>query len=101
MALQRQPTAPVPSGLPVTTCESPVETTTAQQIPVMVEDIVVQQPDDPMQAQELAREAARQTLFQKTSNGVLEVPNGYRKVEVTIIRWHESVDDFEGHTEEV
>jgi len=50
----------------------------------------------------LKREAERRTLFQKTSNKVLDIPNGYRRVEVLILRWDESIDDFkDGHTQEV
>jgi hypothetical protein len=47
------------------------------------------------------REPTRQTLFQKKCNDTLELPNGYLKVAVLIIRWDESIDDFKGHTEEV
>ena len=50
----------------------------------------------------LKREAERRTLFQKTSNNVLDIPNGYRKVEVLILRWDESIDEFkDGHNQEV
>src|SRR5690242_10144807 len=47
------------------------------------------------------REAVRQAIFQKGSNEALQLPNGYLKVAVLIIRWHEIIDDFKGHTEEV
>lgn len=50
---------------------------------------------------ESVREPERQALFQKRSNKTLELPNGYLKVAVLIIRWDPSIDDFEGHTEEV
>ncbi|KAI4922709.1 hypothetical protein J4E90_001142 [Alternaria incomplexa] len=50
----------------------------------------------------LKREAERRTLFQKTSNNALDIPNGYRKVEVLILRWDESIDEFkDGHNKEV
>jgi hypothetical protein len=47
------------------------------------------------------REPTRQALFLNASNRALNLPNGYLKVEVLIIRWDESIDDFKGHTEEV
>jgi hypothetical protein len=48
------------------------------------------------------RDALRQAIFEKASNDALEIPNGYLKVAVKIIRWDESIDDFsEGHTSEV
>jgi hypothetical protein len=50
---------------------------------------------------EFKREADRRILFQKVANGILGSPNGYRKVEVLIIRWDESIDEFKGHTQEV
>ncbi|KAH6612118.1 hypothetical protein C7974DRAFT_370557 [Boeremia exigua] len=75
----------------INVCESPVQTG----------DSTVQQLNDPIQTQKLTREAERQTHFQKISNGVFEVPNGYRKVEVTIIRWHEQLDEFKGHGKEI
>jgi hypothetical protein len=50
---------------------------------------------------ERQRDALRQAIFQKASNEALEIPNGYLKVAVKIIRWDESIDDFPGHTSEV
>lgn len=51
---------------------------------------------------ESLRESVRQALFQATSNKALQLPSGYLKVAVLIIRWDESIDDFkEKHTEEV
>jgi hypothetical protein len=40
-------------------------------------------------------------MFQRKVNDVLKLPNGYLNAAVLIIRWDESIDDFEGHTEEV
>lgn len=47
------------------------------------------------------REAERQAWFQNKSNNILEIPNGYLKVAVLIIRWHDEIDEFKGHDEEV
>jgi hypothetical protein len=48
------------------------------------------------------RDALRQAVFQEASDEALEIPVGYLKVAVKIIRWDESIDDFyEGHTKEV
>jgi hypothetical protein len=49
----------------------------------------------------MLEERERQALFQKVSNGILGSPNGYREVEVLLIRWDESIDQFKDHTEEV
>jgi hypothetical protein len=49
----------------------------------------------------ISEECDRQAHFQNVSNGILGTPNGYREVEVLIIRWDESIDQFKGHTEEV
>ncbi|KAF1830725.1 hypothetical protein BDW02DRAFT_633411 [Decorospora gaudefroyi] len=70
-------------------------------VPVVVEDHDILSPDDEEAKIELTREAERQTLFQKISNDVLKTPNGYRKVEVLIIRWHESIDEFKDHKQEI
>jgi hypothetical protein len=40
-------------------------------------------------------------MFQRKVNDVLKLPNGYLNAAVLIIRWDESIDDFEGHTGEV
>lgn len=64
-------------------------------------DRAILRADDEVAKTELKREAARRALFQKESNEVLDMPNGYRKVEVLIVRWDESIDDFEGHGAEV
>jgi hypothetical protein len=62
--------------------------------------VITSDPEDILEI-ELKREAERQTLFHKVANGILGSPNGYREVEVLIIRWDESIDQFEGHTQEV
>ncbi|KAI4681043.1 uncharacterized protein J4E88_005548 [Alternaria novae-zelandiae] len=51
--------------------------------------------------QEESRDALRQAIFQKTANEALQIPNGYLKVAVKIIRWNENIDDFKGHAEEI
>jgi hypothetical protein len=50
---------------------------------------------------ESLREVSRKSMFQRKVNDVLKLPNGYLNAAVLIIRWDESIDDFEGHTEEV
>ena len=50
---------------------------------------------------ERKRDAVRQAMFQEASDEALNIPLGYLKVAVKIIRWDESIDDFKGHTEEV
>jgi hypothetical protein len=65
------------------------------------EDGITLNPGDEVTKAELKREADRQTLFQKIVNDQLGSPNGYRKVEVLIIRWDQSIDQFKGHTQEV
>lgn len=48
------------------------------------------------------REPIRQALFQRSLEQALQLPPGYSKVAVLIIRWDESIDDFkERHTKEV
>lgn len=49
----------------------------------------------------LQKESVRQAWFQSEANDVLQVPNGYLKVTVLIIRWDESIDEFKGHEQEV
>jgi hypothetical protein len=66
----------------------------------LLDGVITSDPDNVIEA-ELNREANRQTLFQKVANGILGSPNGYREVEVLIIRWDESLDQFQGHTQEV
>jgi hypothetical protein len=61
----------------------------------------VLQPQDKEATRILKREDERQKLFDKVSNTVLDIPNGYREVHVLIIRWDERVDEFKGHNKEV
>ncbi|CAN9324166.1 unnamed protein product [Alternaria alternata] len=69
-----------------------------QNSPIVIETTTSLRPSD--DAEELKREAARRTLFQKISNNQFDIPNGYRKVEVLILRWDESIDDFgKGHNQ--
>ncbi|KAJ4356503.1 uncharacterized protein N0V89_004537 [Didymosphaeria variabile] len=67
----------------------------------LADSVAILRPDDEAIKEELKREAERQTLFQKVSNFKLDAPNGYRKVEVLIIRWDESIDEFKGHDKEI
>jgi hypothetical protein len=68
----------------------------------LLDGVITADPDDAgVLEDELKREAERQTLFQKIANGILGSPNGYREVQVLIIRWDESIDQFKGHTKEV
>jgi hypothetical protein len=66
-----------------------------------LDEVITPDLEDVLTRDELKREADRQTLFQKVANGILGSPNGYRQVEVLIIRWDESIDQFDGHTPEV
>lgn len=85
----------------VNACQNPTpKSLSRQNSPTVAETGVLLRPGD--DAVELKREAERRTLFQKTSNNVLDIPNGYRKVEVLILRWDESIDSFkQGHNQEV
>lgn len=48
------------------------------------------------------REPIRQALFQRSLEQALQLSPGYSKVAVLIIRWDESIDDFnERHTKEI
>ncbi|KAF3036499.1 hypothetical protein E8E11_001315 [Didymella keratinophila] len=69
--------------------------------PVPQPDEAVLGPGDEKEKAELKRDEERRSIFQKYSNDVLNVPSGYRKVEVLIIRWDESIDDFKGHNNEI
>lgn len=84
--------------------QSPASTSASQQgpVPVVVSPhFEILQPQDKESKRILKREDARQKLFDKVSNTVLDIPNGYREVHVLIIRWDESVDEFKGHDKEV
>ena len=61
----------------------------------------VLRPDNEAAKQELDREIKRRAAFEKESNRIYNVPDGYRKVEVLIVRWDESIDEFKGHNTEV
>jgi hypothetical protein len=80
-------------------CQSPTPNPVSLQNSAL--STAVLRPEDVVAKEELKREAERQTLFQKVSNEILDIPSGYRKVEVLIIRWDESVDEFKGHDGEV
>jgi hypothetical protein len=58
-------------------------------------------PEDEAAKKELKEETERQSWFQNEVNDRLDIPNGYLKVNVLIIRWHEDIDEFDGHNEEV
>jgi len=96
MAAQRQ--SVVTSSLP---CRSPPPTE-IRKIPVTElngEPVCTQ--EDEAAEQELKEETERQAWFQNEANDSLDIPNGYLKVNVLIIRWHEDIDEFEGHDKEV
>jgi hypothetical protein len=75
--------------------------TNTVETPVPQPDEALLGPGDEKEKAELKRDEERRGIFQKFSNDVLNVPSGYRKVEVLIIRWDESIDDFKGHNNEV
>ncbi|KAH3915673.1 hypothetical protein HBI56_146780 [Parastagonospora nodorum] len=68
---------------------------------IVSQDMNVLGPADDDTKRVLKREDERQKRFDKMSNTVLDIPNGYRKVEVLIIRWDESIDEFKGHGKEI
>jgi hypothetical protein len=53
------------------------------------------------ESQVTERETERQSWFQNSCSNILNVPNCYSHVAVLIIRWHEDIDEFQGHSEEV
>jgi hypothetical protein len=67
----------------------------------LVEEVITPDPDDVLAKAELKREADRQIRFQNVANNMLGSPHGYLEVEILIIRWDESIDEFDGHTQEV
>jgi len=82
-------------------CKGLIPDIMLQQDSTTVTDTVVLRPGDNAAKEDLKRETERQAIFQKVSNEILKIPNGYLKVEVLIIRWHEALDDFKEHTPEV
>jgi hypothetical protein len=52
-------------------------------------------------ADEAQMESVRRSVFQKKVNQALNLPDGYLKVAVLIIRWDKTIDEFTGHCEEV
>jgi hypothetical protein len=55
-------------------------------------------PDD----EEKRKESERQACFEGAVKKKLNIPSGYSKVAVLLVRWHESVDEYAGgHAEEV
>lgn len=85
----------------ITYCESQIPNIVLQQESAGVVETTVLRPCDKLAKEELNREAERQAIFQKVSNEILKIPNGYLKVEVLIIRWNEDLDDFKEHSQEV
>ncbi|KAH7072410.1 hypothetical protein FB567DRAFT_454441 [Paraphoma chrysanthemicola] len=59
-----------------------------------MEDSPILRVDDQPLKEQLKREAERQALFHQVSNDKLGIPNGYKKVEVLLLRWDESIDEF-------
>lgn len=88
-----------PSQMPVqlksSVRQNPISSTNPE------ENVAVLLPDDEHLKQDIIREDERRKLFQKVTNNLLHIPNGYRKVEVLILRWDESIDEFKGHAKEV
>lgn len=102
MAAQRQSTVGPAIATCSNTCRSHTPKAPSRQNSTTVgDDVAILRPGDEKAKAELKREAERQTRFQKVSNEILDIPSGYRKVEVLIIRWDESIDEFKGHKEEV
>lgn len=102
MATQRQPNAR--HLLP--TCSIPTRSPPPSDMPgqipsIAVQDLPILEPGEDGAKQELQRESERQAWFQNESNVHLNIPNGYEKVAVLIIRWDDSIDEFKGHEEEV
>jgi hypothetical protein len=65
------------------------------------ENPTVLRPDDDNATKRLERDAEHRTLFERLCNTKLGMPNGYKQVEVLLIRWDESIDDFKvGHSQE-
>lgn len=51
--------------------------------------------------EEKKRESERQAWFQNAVNERLNIPTGYLKVAVLVVRWHDEIDQFrKGHDEE-
>jgi hypothetical protein len=97
-------TRPGSAGPPApTTSTNPIQSVTLSCLDsiVVVEDEAILHDDDKEAKERLKREAEQQALFQKVSNDRLGIPNGYRQVQVLLIRWHESIDDFPAHSAEV
>ena len=64
-------------------------------------DAIVLQSGDESTKRQLKREDERQKLFHRISNKYFDVPNGYLKVEVLVIRWDKNLDEFKDHDKEV
>lgn len=102
MASHRHPA--VLPGLITTSLQhrNPPPSETIGQSPVAVLDgAPVWPPEDEKEKWELKKESDRQTWFQDEANDILDIPNGYLNVFVLIIRWHEDIDEFKGHDDEV
>jgi hypothetical protein len=99
MAIQPEYTVP-PAP---TTFNNPIQSPTLSRHNsiAVIEDEAILHVDDKEMKERLRHEAEQQALFQKVSNDKLGIPNGYRKVEVLLIRWHENIDGFPAHSKEV
>jgi hypothetical protein len=63
---------------------------------ITVNDVTT--PDD----KEKRKDSERQACFEAAVKRKLNIPSGYSKVAVLLVRWHESIDEYAaGHTEEV
>jgi hypothetical protein len=101
MATQRQPVVMPSLATSSLPARSPPPTDTRQTPVTVLDGEPVCTPEDEAAKKELKEETERQAWFQNEVNDRLDIPNGYLKVNVLIIRWHEDIDEFEGHNEEV
>ncbi|KAF2475654.1 uncharacterized protein BDR25DRAFT_253097 [Lindgomyces ingoldianus] len=103
MAAQRQPTGRPTTPTSAHSHPNPTPTGSPRQnAAVELQDKPMFQPEDEEAKRSLQRESERQTWFQSKANEYLNIPNGYLKVAVLIIRWHEGIDEFkEGHDQEI
>lgn len=93
---------PVPTPLSLPRRSPPPSDMIRQNPAAVLDGAPVCPPEDEGATLELKKESERQTWFQKKANTVLDIPNGYLKVSVLIVRWHEKIDEFKkGHDDEV
>ncbi|ORY09510.1 hypothetical protein BCR34DRAFT_568276 [Clohesyomyces aquaticus] len=105
MAAQRHFTGrPTPTGIMSLSPESShTSTEISRKDPaILLEDKPLFQPGDEDAKRALQLESSRQSWFQKKANDSLNIPNGYLKVAVLLIRWDDGIDEFkDGHNQEI